>query len=451
MSARSIIVSLTALALLGGCASTGGMAAPAAPVETAEPADVAATPADDGIVADLLADTRVQAAFAEIEAMRTLNNERLVELTEIPAPPFGEAARGTEMATRMRALGLTDVTIDAVGNVIGRRPGTAGSDARSIAIVAHLDTVFPEGTDVTVHRDGDLFTAPGIGDNSRGLVALLSLIDAMNRAQIETRDDIVFIASVGEEGLGDLRGVRHLYDNGASPFASFIAIDGGEAARLVVTAVGSIRYRVTFRGPGGHSYGHFGRAQPHQALAEAILRFTEAATPITQDGTKATFSFGRVGGGTSVNSIPFESWMEVDMRSANPQKLNALHQAFLSSVDAALDAANVRRREGDALTVELDPVGSRPPGEGDHNAPLVLHAMAAMRALGLEPELAASSTDANIPISRGVPAVTLSRGGISNNAHAPNESWQDVDSHEAIQVTLLVALAEAQLQASSPE
>ena len=197
--------------------------------------------------------------------------------------------------------------------------------------------------------------------------------------------------------------------------------------------------------PGGHSYGNFGRAQPHQALAEVILRFTEAATPITQDGTKATFSFGRVGGGTSVNSIPFESWMEVDMRSANPQKLDALHQAFLSSVDAALDAANARRREGDVLTVDLDPVGSRPPGEGDLGAPLVLHAMAAMRALGLEPELAASSTDANIPISRGVPAITLSRGGLSRNAHAPNESWEDVGSHQAIQIALLVALAEAGL------
>tara|TARA_R110002073_G_scaffold121380_2_gene263839 strand:+ start:18436 stop:19761 length:1326 start_codon:yes stop_codon:yes gene_type:complete len=438
MSAKPIFASLAALALLGGCASIDWPTPAAAPVEMA-------MPADDGVVAALLAEPRVQAGFAAIEAMRTLNNERLVELNEIPAPPFAEQARGAEMAERMRALGLADVTIDAVGNVIGRRPGTAGSEARSIAIVAHLDTVFPEGTDVTVQREGNLFTAPGIGDNTRGLVALLSLIDAMNRAQIETRDDVVFIASVGEEGLGDLRGVRHLYDNDASPYASFIAIDGGEAARLVVTAVGSIRYRVTFRGPGGHSYGHFGRAQPHQALAEVILRFTEAATPITQDGTKATFSFGRVGGGTSVNSIPFESWMEVDMRSANPQKLDALHQAFLSSVDAALDAANARRREGDVLTVDLDPVGSRPPGEGDLGAPLVLHAMAAMRALGLEPELAASSTDANIPISRGVPAITLSRGGLSRNAHAPNESWEDVGSHQAIQIALLVALAEAGL------
>ncbi|WP_417491531.1 M20/M25/M40 family metallo-hydrolase [Maricaulis sp.] len=441
MRAKMMIASLAGLALLGGCASTSW---PAPQPAMAEPA-ASARPADDGRITGLMADARVQAAFSEIEAMRTLNNERLVELTEIPAPPFAEQARGAEMAARMRALGLDDVSIDAVGNVIGRRPGTAGSEARSIAIVAHLDTVFPEGTDVTVHREGDLFTAPGIGDNSRGLVVLLSLIDAMQQAGIETRDDLVFIASVGEEGLGDLRGVRHLYADGASPFDSFIAVDGGEAARLVVTAVGSIRYRVTFRGPGGHSYGAFGRAQPHQALAEAILRFTEAATPITESGPKATFSFGRVGGGTSVNSIPFESWMEVDMRSANPPKLAALHEAFLGAVDAALEAANARRRQGEAMTVELDAVGNRPPGEGDLSAPLVQNAMAAMRALGLDPELAASSTDANIAISRGVPAVTLSRGGISRNAHAPNESWQDEQSHEAIQIALLVALAEAGL------
>ena len=438
-SRLALILPVIAATWLSACASMG-MAEPGT-----EPDTALSQPADDGLVDAVRGDARVQTAFTLIEEMRERNNQRLIELTEIPAPPFGETARGAEMAARLRALGLEDVSIDEAGNVIARRPGTAGDSARQIAIVAHLDTVFPEGTDVTVHRDGDLFTAPGIGDNTRGLVVLLSLIEAMQETGIETRDDLLFIASVGEEGLGDLRGVRHLYDNDASPFDSFIAIDGGEASRLVVTAVGSIRYRVTFRGPGGHSYGAFGRAQPHQALAEAILRFTEAATPITEDGTKATFSFGRVGGGTSVNSIPFESWMEVDMRSANPQKLDALHQAFLSSIDAALQAANDRRRQGDALTVELESVGSRPPGEGDLNAPLVLHAMAAMRVLGEEPELAASSTDANIAISRGVPAITMSRGGISLNAHAPNESWQDVDAHKAIQIALLVVLAEAGL------
>jgi tripeptide aminopeptidase len=438
MSRNPIIASLTAFALLGGCASTGWMMPQAAPVE-------AAVPADDGVVAGLLADARVQAAFSEIEAMRALNNERLVELTQIPAPPFAEQVRGAEMAARMRALGLEDVTIDAVGNVIGRRPGSAGSAARRIAIVAHLDTVFPEGTDVTVRREGDVFHAPGIGDNSRGLVVLLSLIDAMARENITTRDDLLFIASVGEEGLGDLRGVRHLFREGAEPIDSLIAIDGGETDRLVVTAVGSIRYRVTFHGPGGHSYGTFGRAHPHQALAETITRFTEAASPITRDDPKATFSVGRIGGGTSVNSIPFESWMEVDMRSANPAKLDALHQAFLAAVDAALNAENDRRREGDALTVELDPVGSRPPGEGDPDAPLVRHAVAAMQAMGIEPRLTASSTDANIAISRGIPALTLSRGGVSENGHAPNESWEDVEAHRAIQVALLLALAEAGL------
>ncbi len=184
---------------------------------------------------------------------------------------------------------------------------------------------------------------------------------------------------------------------------------------------------------------------PDEALAEAVSRFTQAAGPITEGEPKATFSVGRIGGGTSVNSIPFESWMEVDMRSANPARLDALHQAFLASADAALNAENARRRDGDALTVELEPVGSRPPGEGDRNAPLVRYAVAAMRAVGIEPRLTASSTDANIAISRGIPALTLSRGGVSQNALAPNESWEDVEAHRAIQVALLLALAEAGL------
>lgn len=441
---RNIWLAGLALLTLGACANLGQLAHPAQP---ASPALETAAPAapDDGAVAALLANARIQAAFERIEAMRTHNNERLVELTEIPAPPFGEEARGLEMAARIRALGLTDVSIDEVGNVIARRPGTAGAQARHIAVVAHLDTVFPEGTDVTVHREGDVFRAPGVGDNTRGLVLLLSLIETLERESIETGDDLIFIASVGEEGLGDLRGVRYLFREGAEPIDALIAIDGGEVQRMVVTAVGSLRYRVTFRGPGGHSYGAFGRAHPHQALAEAIVNFTAAAMPITQDGPKATFSVGRIGGGTSVNSIPFESWMEVDMRSANPAKLEALHTAFLASIDAALTSENARHREGDPLTVELDPVGSRPPGEGDRDAPLVRHAIASMRALGIEPQLTASSTDANIAISRGIPALTLSRGGRSQNAHSLDETWEDVDAHRAVQLALLLVLSEAGL------
>jgi len=401
----------------------------------------------DTTVAAVMAEPVVQDAMARLEDMRETNNERLVAINEIPAPPFGEEARAADIAERMRALGLDDVSIDEVGNVIGRRPGAPGGE--TIAIVAHLDTVFPEGTDVTVRREGNVFTAPGVGDNSRGLVALLALIDVLQAEEIETRDTLLFIGSVGEEGIGDLRGVRHLFRPGAETIDAFIAIDGGDVERLVVNAVGSLRYRVTFAGPGGHSYSAFGMAHPHQALAEAIVRFTESATPITLDGDKATFSVGRIEGGTSVNSIPFESTMEVDMRSASPAKLNALHDAFLASMHDALAAENARRREGPELELSLTPIGYRPPGQNDPGQPLVQHAVAALRTFGVEAEMRESSTDANIPMSLGVPAVTISRGGISRDAHSPDESWEDVDAHVALQATLLLILAEAELMGLS--
>ena len=431
---------LTRLTFTVFAAFSLSIASPAWAQETPAPSQMADS---DSAIAALLSDERIETALAQLEAMRDINNTRLVAMNEIPAPPFAESERANDLARRMRQAGLDDVTLDEVGNVIGRRQGEIGGD--TIAIVAHIDTVFPEGTDVTVQRDGDLFTAPGIGDNTRGLVALLSLIDVLEAGNIRTEDTLLFIGSVGEEGLGDLRGVRHLFRDDADAIDALIAIDGGDAARLVVTAVGSLRYRVTFHGPGGHSYSAFGTAHPHQALAEAIVRFTEAATPITENGTKATFSVGRISGGTSVNSIPFESIMEVDMRSADPEQLGALHQAFLGAIDAALLAENERRREGPELTVTLDPIGNRPPGQGDISQSLIQHAVAAFAAMGIESELAESSTDANIPISLGIPAVTISRGGVSRDAHSLRESWEDVDAHIALQSALLLVLAEAGL------
>ena len=388
----------------------------------------------------------VSAALQSLEDMGEKNIDRLIAITQIPAPPFAEEERAADYAQRLRDLGLDDVRIDAAGNVIARRAGTGkakGENHAALALVAHLDTVFPAETDVTVRREGNQFFAPGIGDNSRGLVALLSLVEVMQKHNISTERDILFIASVGEEGLGDLRGVRALFAEGGPAIGSMIAVDGSGNDKLVTTAVGSNRYRVTFSGPGGHSYGAFGRAHPHQALAEAITRFTAAATPITQEGPKATFSVGRIGGGTSINSIPFTSWMEVDMRSANPEKLAALDAAFQTAMAEALETENARRKANDALTVEVKAVGLRPAGTNADDAPLVANALAAMRQLGVTPRQTASSTDANIPLSLGIPAVTMGSGGIGRNAHAPNESWEDKDSHIALQILLLTILAEA--------
>jgi acetylornithine deacetylase/succinyl-diaminopimelate desuccinylase-like protein len=270
-------------------------------------------------IGSLTANEKVQAALAHTVALDESSIKDLIELTEIPAPPFAEDRRGARFAEMLREAGLSDVTIDEVGNVIGRRPGRSGD--RVIAYSAHLDTVFPEETDVTVRVDGDTYYAPGVGDNTRGLVVILGVLRAMQHAGIDTNADILFVGNVGEEGLGDLRGVKHLFREGGDQVDMLIAVDGGDPGRIVYGGVGSHRYRVTFKGPGGHSWGAFGTANPHHALGRAIALFDERAPAVTSVGEKTAYNIGRIGGGTSVNSIPFESWMEVDMRSGSHSTL----------------------------------------------------------------------------------------------------------------------------------
>ena len=339
--------------------------------------------------------------------------------------------------------GLTDVWIDEVGNAIGRRPGRSGN--RVIAYSAHLDTVFPEGTDVTVRFDDQKMFAPGIGDNTRGLVSILATLRAMEHANIETEADILFVGNVGEEGLGDLRGVKHLFRDGAERIDTLIAIDGGRNDRIVYGGVGSHRYKVTFYGPGGHSWGAFGTANPHHALGRAIALFDQNAPTITAEGEKSSYNIGRIGGGTSINSVPFESWAEVDIRSGDQKKIDAIDAILHAAVEQALQEENEARLEGDALTVDVARVGTRPAAKGDANAAVVQRAMAATQALGVEPSLQISSTDSNLPISKGVPAVTMSRGGISGSSHAPDEWWQNEDGHLGIQITMLTLITEAGL------
>jgi len=395
-------------------------------------------------IAGVAATDDVRRAMDLIVSMEEQLLADLIELTEIPAPPFGEEARAIRFASMLREAGLDDVTIDEVGNVIGRRAGKTG--ARVIALSAHLDTVFPIETDVTVRVEGNRYHAPGIGDNTRGLVVLLAVLRALQEVGIETDADVLFIGNVGEEGLGDLRGVRHLFRDGAPPIDTLIAIDGGGANRIVYGGVGSIRYRVTLRGSGGHSWGAFGCANPHHALGNAVSRFVGRAWPITSSGDKSTFSIGRIGGGTSINSIPFESWMEVDMRSGSPAKLDALDLAFRESVSEAVRAESAVAESGcDQLDADMRRVGTRPASQGNAESPVVQRAMAAMQTFGMEPELQISSTDANIPLSLGIPAVTLSRGGISKDVHAPTEYWENVDGEIAIHIALLTLLAEAQI------
>jgi acetylornithine deacetylase/succinyl-diaminopimelate desuccinylase-like protein len=415
------------------CSSLAAQSQPAPKIQSQYQAEIAAIRDNPG----------VQAAMEYIVAIEPQSRRDLIELTEIPAPPFGEENRARRFAEMLREAGLSEVTIDEVGNAIGRRPGKSGE--RVIAYSAHLDTVFPIDTDVTVQFDDEKMYAPGIGDNTRGLVTVLGVLRAMQETGIATEADILFIGNVGEEGLGDLRGVKHLFRDDAAKIDTLIAVDGGESSRIVFGGVGSHRYRVTFRGPGGHSWGAFGLASPHHALGRAIAIFVENAASATAVGEKTSYNVGRIGGGTSINSIAFESWMEVDMRSGSQDKLDDIDAVLQAAIEQALQEENAARLDGPELTVDIERVGTRPAVKGDDQSPIVQRAVAATRSFGITPELRVSSTDANLPLSKGVPAVTMSRGGISGSSHAPGEWWNNADGHIGIQIGLITLLAEAGL------
>ena len=397
----------------------------------------------DEAVASLKAVPAVVAALDHVLVMEPESHKLLIELNEIEAPPFKEDKRAARYIEMLKEAGLNNVYIDEVGNAIGLRPGR--SSDRLVAVVAHLDTVFPAGTDVTVkERDGKLY-APGIGDNTRGLVTVLGMLKAMQHANLQTDADILFVGNVGEEGLGDLRGVKHLFRDGARKIDAMIAIDGGESSRIVYGGVGSHRYRVTFIGPGGHSWGAFGLANPHHALGRMIAIFDQNATAITSVGKKSSYNIGRIGGGTSINAIPFESWAEIDMRSGEQENIDAIDAILKAAIKQALEEENAGRLSGPVLTVDIQQVGKRPAAKGDINQPIVQRASAVTRSFGITPEYELSSTDSNIPISLGVPAVTMSRGGIGGGAHSLNEWWQNADGHLGIQIAMLTLLLEAGL------
>jgi len=386
---------------------------------------------------------QMQKAFDFIVAEEGQNEADLIRLTEIPAPPFMEEERAKHFAAMLQASGADDVQIDSVGNVIATLTGSVGS--KTIVVTAHLDTVFPPGTVIKVRREGKRLIAPGIGDNTRGLIMLNTLMKAIHAAQIEMQATVLLVGTVGEEGLGDLRGVKHLFRDGAPRIDGFIAIDGSDPTKIVNAAVGSKRYQVTFAGPGGHSWQAFGQANPHHALGHAIALLDENGPSVTDEGEKSSYNIGRIGGGTSVNSIPFSSWMEVDLRSGSQERLDKLDAVFLESVQQALLIENNARKPGPALTVDIENVGERPAGRGNTDSGLVKKMLAIQEIYGYETIFEAGSTDSNIPISKGIPAVTISRGGKGENAHSLEEWWENDKGYEAIQIGLLLLVAEAGL------
>lgn len=370
---------------------------------------------------------RRAAEVLAVEHDRTI--EDIIRLTETEAPSFQESVRAQTWFEMAKAHGLSELEIDAEGNVSGIRRGIG--NGQLICVAAHLDTVFPAGTDVKVRRDGTKLFAPGIGDDTRSLAVLLAWLRAMDAAEIETRADILFVADVGEEGTGDLRGMRHLFQRGRykDRISGFITVDGPGMERIVTGAVGSKRYRVTFKAPGGHSYGSFGVVNPMFAMADTISRLGRLIVPMAP---RTTYSASVTGGGTSINSIPNAVWTEFDLRSESIRELTVLEQRFRDFVHAAVSAENtIRSTRNGPVTAEILPIGDRPAGRTDESHELVQFAKAAINAKGFETRFDASSTDANIPMSMGIPAIKIGSGGSGGREHSLDE-WIDVEPRASL-------------------
>ena len=388
----------------------------------------------------LVKNKKVKAAFEHIVSIETKTLKRHIALTEIEAPPFKEEKRAAVFAEYYRDLGMDSVWIDSEGNVLGLLLGSEGK--QTVALDAHLDTVFPEGTNVKVRIENDTLYAPGIGDDTRGLSMLLTILETIKTNNIQPKDNLLFVGSVGEEGLGDLRGVKHLFRENGPQINSWIAIDGGNIGRVNNKGLGSYRYRVTFKGPGGHSWGAFGLGNPHHALGEAIGNFVRAADIYTAKGPKTSYNVGVISGGTSINSIPFESIMEIDIRSIEPLHLEAMEVLLKKAVRKALAHQNELKRQGPDLTVKIDKIGNRPSGELSDTLPLIQRTLAATTHFGAEPFLTRGSTNSNIPITKGIPSVTIGRGGNGGKAHSLGEWWINEEGYKAIQLALLIVLSE---------
>lgn len=386
---------------------------------------------------DLMKNAKVKKAFEFIKEIEPETIEEQIKITEIPSPTFEEQKRGLYFKQRFEEIGLKNVRVDAVGNVIGERMGTGGADAPTLVLAAHLDTVFAMDTELKTVREGTVVKIPGISDDGRGLTLLLAIARTLEKQKIETVGKIIFAANVGEEGLGDLKGVRHLFNEELkSQITHFISIDG---AGLGVTtgAVGSKRYRVTFSGPGGHSYGAFGIANPIHAVGRLIAKISEFQTPIDP---KTTFSVGMIRGGRSVNSIANEASFDIDMRSPDPYELSKIDKLFKQNAEAALKEENERWNNNGKLSLDIKLIGDRPTGTQPQDSPIVKVAASANKFMNIENDFGFSSTDANMPISIGVPAITIDGGGNGKFAHSLDEQWDSKNSHLGSQRALLIVL-----------
>ena len=393
------------------------------------------------IVEELLAAENVQRAFREFDAYANELTQEQIDICSIPAPPFLESKRAEYLRGRLSEIGLREAYIDKEGNCVALRAGRSLSPL--LVVSAHLDTVFPEGTDCTVRSEDGKLWAPGISDDCCGLAALIAIARALELCRMKTVGSILFVGTVGEEGAGNLRGVRHLLtaSEWANRVDAFLSFDGPGVERITNGALGSRRYRVTTAGTGGHSWGDFGVVNPVHALGRMISRLASYPAP---KEPRTTFNVGRIEGGSSINAIPAEAAMDVDLRSASAEELLRLDAFFRRAVMEAVEEENTNRQKGTLpLEFNLKLIGERPSGETPLGSFIVELAQGATRLLGFTPRLDQASTDSNVPISMGIPAITLGAGGSSGNAHTTDE-WYDPRGRElGLKRALLVVLGMA--------
>jgi acetylornithine deacetylase/succinyl-diaminopimelate desuccinylase-like protein len=400
------------------------------------------TPAQQQI-AGLVALPQVHAAFEWFGSHARELTGWQIEMTRIPAPPFGESARAEWLKARFQQLGLIDVHTDTAGNLLGIRPGT-DPRAKSILVSAHLDTVFPATTALNIRRDGEKLLGPGISDNGAGLTALLGIAAGLQHAGIQTESSIVFVANVGEEGEGDLRGMRHIFSDARwkDSVGYTIVLDGGGSDSVVTEGLGSRRFLVTVNGPGGHSWSDFGTPNPIMVLARAIDQFSRTSIPANP---KTTFNIGVISGGTSVNSIPESASFKVDMRSSSTIEIDRLERALRNALEQATAVYRVNPKQGErskpVITYEIKPIGDRPAAELDPDARIMQVIRAVDAQLHIQTRIQRASTDANIPLSLGRQAITLGGGGNGGGAHTLHEWYDPTNRNLGLKRILLVTLA----------
>jgi acetylornithine deacetylase/succinyl-diaminopimelate desuccinylase-like protein len=394
----------------------------------------------EAVIADTATTHR---SLAPAHARLAAHDEAIVRsqitVAQIAAPTGEEHERAGWIARRFADCGLSDIHTDAVGNVIGRRAGTANEPP--VVICAHLDTVFPRETDLSVRREGERLIGPGINDNGRGLAVMLALAGSVDGVRLRSRRPIEFVATTGEEGIGDLRGAKYYFaDRGADAHAT-IALDGAGDERIIHRALGSRRFRVSYDGPGGHSWAAFGAPNAVHAAAAAAAKLAALPLPASP---RTTLSVGRIGGGLSVNSIPDAAWLEIDLRSTSSVQLETFERLIRQVCDSAADDENAKRARGTRpLTVAIENIGSRPCGETAAEHELVRAAITATRLVGRQPDLALASTDANIPISQGIPAIAIGAGGRGGDAHTHAEWFDNVHGTVGVARALTIVMTAA--------